>query len=119
MDKLAAIRTDKQQWLYNTLRRTGVQQVTLTSNILLNTKKEACHNRLRNITASLLKEVHHNICIEPMFQKLTGEWFEQRAASNMLEGVRLESAANGFGVAGQIELFSISVFYSDSTRYAN
>ena len=37
----------------------------------------------------------------------------------MLEGVRLESAANGFGVAGQIELFSISVFYSDSTLYAN
>ena len=35
-----------------------------------------CHNRLRNITANLLKEVCHVVRIEPTLQKLTGEQFE-------------------------------------------
>ena len=47
------------------------------------------HNKLRNITASLLKEVCRNVRIEPILQKLTGEQFEQRAANTSYE-VRLD-----------------------------
>ena len=36
---------------------------------------------ITNITASLLKEVCHDVRIEPTLQKLPGEQFEQRAAN--------------------------------------
>ena len=35
------------------------------------------HDRRRSITARLLKEVCHDVRIEPTLQKLTGEQFEQ------------------------------------------
>ena len=76
------------------------------------------HNRLRNRTASLLKEVCHDVRIEPTLQKLTGEQFKQRAA-NTLDEVRLDVAARGFWVASQIPIFDIRVFYSNATRHAN
>ena len=72
------------------------------------------HNRLRNITASLLKEVR----IEPTLQKLTGKQFEQRTA-NTSEEARLDVAARGFWTAGQIAFFHIRVLYSNATRHAN
>ena len=76
------------------------------------------HNRLRNITTSLLTEVCHDVCIEPTLQKLTGEQFEQRTA-NTSDEARLDIAARGFWAAGQIAFFDIRVFYSNATRYAN
>ena len=54
------------------------------------------HNRLRNITASLLREVCHDARIEPTLQKLTGEQFEQRAANTLDEEARLNVATRGF-----------------------
>ena len=76
------------------------------------------HNRLRNITASLLKEVCHDVRIEPTLQKLTGEQFEQRT-TNTSDEARLAVATRGFWTAGQIAFFDIRVFYSNATRYAN
>ena len=76
------------------------------------------HNRLRSITSSLLKEVCHDIRIEPTLQKLTGEQFEQRTA-NTSDEARLDVAARGFWTASQITFFDIIVFYSNATRYAN
>ena len=76
------------------------------------------HNRLRNVTTSLLKEVCHDVRIEPTLQKLTREQFEQRAA-NTSDEARLDVAARGFWAAGQIAFFDIRVFYSNATRYAN
>ena len=76
------------------------------------------HNRLRNITANLLKEVCHDVRIEPTLQRLTGEEFEQRTA-NTSDDARLDVAARGFWTAGQIAFFDLRVFYSNATRYAN
>ena len=76
------------------------------------------HNRRRNITHNLLKQVCHNVRVEPTLQKLTGEQFEQRAA-NTLDEARLDVAARGFWATGQIAFFDIRVFYSNATRYAN
>ena len=62
------------------------------------------HNRLRNITASLLKEVCHDVQIDPTLQKLTGEQLEQRAA-NTSDEARFDVAAREFWAAGQIAFF--------------
>ena len=70
-------------------------------------------NRLRNSIASLLKEMGHDVRIEPALQKLTGE---QRAA-NTSDEARLDFVARGFWVAGQIAFFDIRVFYSNATQY--
>ena len=70
-----------------------------------------CHNRLRNITASLLKEVRHDVRIEPTLQKLTSEQFEQRAANTSNE-TRLDVSPRGFWEAGQIGFFfDMRIFY--------
>ena len=66
------------------------------------------HNRVRNITASLLKEVYHDVRIESTLQKLTGELFEQNAA-NASDEARLDVPARGFWAAGQIAFFDIRV----------
>ena len=76
------------------------------------------HNRLRNITTSLLKEVCHDVCIKTTLKKLTGEEFEQRAA-NTWDEARLDVAATGFWTTGQVAFFDIRIFYSNATRYAN
>ena len=76
------------------------------------------HNRQRSITASLLKEVCHDVRIEPTLQKLNGKQFEQRTANTSNEAI-LGVAARGFWIAGQIAFFDIRVFYSNATSYAN
>ena len=73
---------------------------------------------ITNITASLLKEVCHDVRIEPTLQKLTSEQFEQRAA-NTSDEARLDVAARGFWAAGQIAFFDIRVFNSNATSYAS
>ena len=68
------------------------------------------HNRLRNINASLLKEVCHDVRIEPTLQKVTGEQFEQRT-TNTSDEARLDVTARRFWAASQIAFFDMRVFY--------
>ena len=72
----------------------------------------------KNITASLLKEVCHDVRIEPSLQKLTGEKFKQRTV-NTSDEARLDVAKRGFWVAGQTAFSVIRVFYSNATRCVN
>ena len=59
------------------------------------------HNELRDLTATLLKDVCHNICREPSLQPLSGESLFYRTASHQ-DGARLDVAADGFwGVPAQ------------------
>ncbi len=63
------------------------------------------HNEVRDITASLLSEVCHNVSIEPHLQPLSGS---AKTECNS----RLDVAANGFGGGGRFEraLFDVRVF---------
>ena len=54
-----------------------------------------CHNEVRDITASLLTEVCHDVSIEPHLQPLTEELLQYRTA-NVKDDARLDTAANGF-----------------------
>ena len=52
------------------------------------------HNEIRDLTATLLTEVCHNVLVEPDLQPLTGEVLA-RATSVRTDGARLDIAANG------------------------
>ena len=52
------------------------------------------HNDLRDLTASLLREVAHDVQVEPHLQPLTGETFRHRSAISE-DGARLDVAASG------------------------
>lgn len=68
------------------------------------------HNEVRDLTAKLMSEVCHNVCIEPHLQPLTGEALNG-ATAIVTDGARLDVAANGFW-GGQHEraFFDIRVF---------
>ena len=56
------------------------------------------HNKLRDITASLLSRVAHDVSVEPSLQPLSGERMRHRTAISE-DGARLDVAARGCGVA--------------------
>ena len=68
------------------------------------------HNEIRDMTASLMSEVCHNVKIEPGLQPVTGEQFEHRTA-NREEGARLDIVAQSFwGRDRQSAFFDVRVF---------
>ena len=75
------------------------------------------HNEVRDLTATLLTEVCHNVSIEPDLQPLTGEQLSL-ATSNRAEGARLDVAANGFwGGRYERALFDVKVFNPYAYRH--
>ena len=68
------------------------------------------HNELRDLTAKLMTEVSHNVCIEPHLQPLTGEALNGATAIGT-DGARLEMAADCFwGGRHERAFFDIRVF---------
>ena len=68
------------------------------------------HNELRDLTAELMTEVSHNVCIEPHLQPLTGEVLNG-ATAIVTDGARLDVAADGFwGGRHERAFFDIRVF---------
>ena len=53
------------------------------------------HNEIRNLTATLLTEVCHDVCIEPGLQPIPREILNG-ATANHQDGARLDIAASGF-----------------------
>ena len=53
-----------------------------------------CHNKIRDLTASLLTEVCHDVCTEPSLQSITDEVMARNSAITT-DGARLDIAANG------------------------
>ena len=71
------------------------------------------HNEIRDITASLLTEVCHNVATEPLMQPLTGETLTIRSA-NYEDGARLDIRARGFWNRSQDAFFDVRVFYPNT-----
>ena len=53
------------------------------------------HNEVHDLTASLLTEVCHDVCIEPRLQALSGETMSTHSATTE-DNARLDVAASGF-----------------------
>lgn len=52
------------------------------------------HNELRDLTTTMLREVAHNVAVEPSLQPLSGECFHLRS-TNQDNQARLDVAASG------------------------
>ena len=77
------------------------------------------HNELRDITASLLSEVCHNVRIEPSLQPLSGEHFHYRSA-NIEDGARLDISAESFGGQDKkMAFFDVKVFNPLAASYSS
>ena len=75
-------------------------------------------NKIRDVTANLLKEVCKDITVEPQLLPLTGEAFEARTA-NISDEARCDVSARGFWSAGQLAFLDIRVFNPTAKRYSN
>ena len=68
------------------------------------------HNEVRDLTASLMSEVCHDVCMEPTLQPITGEVLSN-ATAILDDGARLDIAANGFwGGRSEKAFFDVGVF---------
>ena len=72
------------------------------------------HNEIRDITATLLTEICHNVATEPLLQPLTNESFVHRSA-NTEPNARLDIRARGFWNTGQDAFFDVRVFYPNAS----
>ena len=68
------------------------------------------HNEVRDLTASMLREVCHDVQVEPHLQTLTGETMGHRSA-NTETGARLDISACGvWGGRFERTFFDVRVF---------
>lgn len=68
------------------------------------------HNEVRDLTANLMTEVCHDVCVEPTLQPITGEVLSNATAISD-DGARLDIAANGFwGGRSERAFFDVRVF---------
>ena len=67
------------------------------------------HNEIRDLTANLMSEVCHDMCVEPSLQPVTGEILNGASAITE-DGARLDIAANGFWEPGTNGRTSTCVF---------
>ena len=74
------------------------------------------HNEVRDLTASLLTAVCHNVATEPCLQPITSETFPL-ASTNTRDDARLDVKARGFWSRGQDAFFDVRVFYPNAPSY--
>ena len=66
------------------------------------------HNEVRDLTANLMTEVCHDVCVEPTLQPITGEVLSNATAISD-DGARLDITANGFwGGRSERAFFDVS-----------
>ena len=76
------------------------------------------HNDIRDITASLLTEVCHNVATEPKLQPLNGETFSYLTTNTDAEA-RADIRAMGFWSKSQDAYFDVRVFHPNAPSYVS
>ena len=67
------------------------------------------HDEIRDLTAKMLKEVCHEVTVEPSLLPVTDERFRHRTA-NTSNGARVDISARGFWTRGQRAFLDIRIF---------
>ena len=76
------------------------------------------HNEIRDLAAELLREVCHNVSVEPGLQALDGEHIRPHTA-NREDEARLDIRENGFWSRGREAFFDVKVFHPNTPTYRN
>lgn len=76
------------------------------------------HDEVRDLTASMLKEVCHDVATEPRLLPLEGELMRYRTANTTNEA-RVDVSARGFWTRGQRAFFDIRVFDPTAACHSN
>ena len=76
------------------------------------------HNEIRDFTAEILREVCHDIQVEPMLTPLSGENFQYRTA-NTDRDARPDVAARGVWIRGSRAFCDVRVFNPLARTYRN
>ena len=76
------------------------------------------HNEVRDLTASLLTEVWHNVATEPSLQPITSETFSL-ASANTTNDARLDVKTRDFWSRGQDVYFDVRVFSLNASSYCS
>ena len=71
------------------------------------------HNEVRDLTASLLTEVCHNVATEPCLQPITSETFPL-ASTNTRDDARLDVKARGFWSRARMHFLMLGYFIPSS-----
>ena len=74
------------------------------------------HNKIGDITATLLTEICHNVATEPALQQRDSETFSYRSA-NSDPNARLDIHSRGFWNRGQDTFFDVGVFHPNTSNY--
>ena len=72
------------------------------------------HNEIRDITATLLTDVCHNVSVEPLLQPLSGESLHYRT-SNVEDDARPDIRPRGFWSNAQDAFFDVRVFHPNAS----
>ena len=76
------------------------------------------HNQVRNLTANLLIEVCHDVCVKPQLLQLSGENPNEKMTIRSDEA-RVDVAVRSFWVTGQMVFFDLRVFSPIAKFYIN
>ena len=74
------------------------------------------HNKVRDITATLLKIICNDVQIELPLLPLSSKNFFERTA-NIEDSARVDVSARGFWIAGQKAFFDVRIFKPLARRY--
>ena len=75
------------------------------------------HNELRDLTATLLTQVCHNVATEPHLQPLSGESMSLHSAITT-DNARVDIRANGFWTGAQDAYFDVREFHPNAPSNA-
>ena len=76
------------------------------------------HNQVRNLTAILLDEVCHDVCVELQLLQLTGKNLNEKMAIRS-DKARVHIATRSFWVTGRMEFFDLLVFNPIAKHYVH
>lgn len=76
------------------------------------------HNDIRDLTSKLLKDVCHDVQLEPNLLPLTGERFDLKSVKTG-DDYRPDIRARDFWINGQQAFFDVRVFDPTASRYSN
>ena len=75
------------------------------------------HNEVRDFTAELISEVCKDVRTEPVLQDITGGEFPPSSITT--DDARVDVAARGFWIRGQMSYFDVKVFNPTAKSYLN